>query len=82
MTLKEALRIVKDYGFVKQTVTTSESGICEVFHYFNYSIGDVKFMLSNDDEEEWYGSIFDYRIKFYTPESFADVLDSIEKGNW
>lgn len=85
MTLKEALRIVKEFGFSKQTVTTEASGCDHVFHYFNFKLGDLQFMLSNDESDdgnEWYGTIFDYRIKFYTIDSFVTVLLAIKRGEW
>lgn len=85
MTLKEALRIVKEFGFTKRTVTTTESGAADVYHYFSYKIGDVPFMLGTDEsksDDQWYGSIFDYGIKFYTIESFASLLLTVKSGEW
>jgi hypothetical protein len=85
MTLKEALKITKEFGFARKTVTTEASGCDHVYHYFVFQIGNVCFMLSNDDSEnadEWYGTIFDFNLKFYTLESFTSVLQSIQKGEW
>jgi hypothetical protein len=42
-------------------------------------------MLSNDDSDngdEWYGTIFDYQVKFYTIDSFVTVLLAIKRGEW
>lgn len=84
MTLKEALRIVKEFGFTKRTVPTEVSGSEELFHYFDYQIGDIQFMLSNDgdDANEWFGTIFDRSVKFYTIDSFVSVLLAIKQGDW
>ncbi len=83
MTLKEALRIVKEFGFEKKTVTSNQSGCDETYHYFTYSIGDISFMLSNDDNPNvWFGTIFDYGVKFYTINSFVSVLLAIKNGEW
>jgi hypothetical protein len=84
MTLKETLRIVKEFGFTKQAVPTEASGTERLFHYFHYKIGDVQFMLSNDDEEngEWYGTIFNHQVKFYTMDSFVSVLLAVKQGQW
>lgn len=85
MTLKEALRIVKEFGFEKVTVTTKESGNEQLFHYFYIQIGDVQLMLKKDEDlvnTEWYGSISDYKIKFYTKELFHDLCSNVKKGEW
>ena len=85
MTLKEALRITKEFGFARKTVTTEASGCDHVYHYFVFEIGDIQFMLSNDDSDngdEWYGTVFDFKIKFYTIDSFVTVLLAIKAGEW
>jgi len=85
MTLKEALRITKEFGFARKTVTTEASGCDHVYHYFVFQIGDIQFMLSNDDSDngdEWYGTVFDFKVKFYTIDSFVTVLLAIKAGEW
>jgi hypothetical protein len=85
MTLKEALRITKEFGFARKTVTTEASGCDHVYHYFVFQIGDIQFMLSNDDSDngdEWYGTVFDFKVKFYTIDSFVTVLLAIKRGEW
>lgn len=85
MTLKETLRIVKEFGFARKTVTTEASGCDEVYHYFMFKMGDIEFMLSNDESDngdEWYGTIFDSTVKFYTIDSFVSVLLAIKQGDW
>jgi hypothetical protein len=42
-------------------------------------------MLSNDDSDngdEWYGTVFDFKVKFYTIDSFVTVLLAIKRGEW
>jgi hypothetical protein len=83
MNLRQALRLKKDFGFQKKTVTTTESGSNEVFHYFEKDINGISLVISCDDAQyEWYGSIFDYPIKFYTPASFRGLILSIMEGHW
>jgi hypothetical protein len=85
MTLKEALRITKEFGFARKTVTTEASGCDHVYHYFVFQIGDIQFMLSNDDSDngdECYGTVFDFKVKFYTIDSFVTVLLAIKRGEW
>lgn len=85
MTLKEALKITKEFGFARKTVTTEASGCDHVYHYFVFEISDICFMLSNDESDngdEWYGTIFDFNLKFYTYDSFVSVLQAIQKGEW
>ncbi len=83
MNLRQALRLKKDFGFQKKTVTTTESGSNKVFHYFEKDINGVSLMISNDEgDKEWHGSIFDYPIKFYTPASFRGLILSIMEGHW
>lgn len=85
MTLKEALKITKEFGFARKTVTTEASGCDHVYHYFVFEIGNVCLTLSNDESDngdEWYGTIFDFNLKFYTYDSFVSVLQAIQKGEW
>jgi hypothetical protein len=83
MNLREVLKLQKDFGFQKKTVTTTESGGKELFHYFEKKINGISLMISIDDgKSEWYGSIFDYPIKFYTPASFKGLIKSIREGHW
>lgn len=78
MNLKEALK----FRFDKKTVTTKESGDCKVYHYFHKRINGVLFMLSVDDKGEWFGSIMEYDVKFYTPASFKNVIQAVKDGWW
>jgi len=83
MNLRQALRLKKDFGFQKKTVTTTESGSNKVFHYFEKEIKGISMMITNDeDESTWYGTIFDYPAKFYTPASFRGLILSVMEGHW
>jgi virulence-associated protein VagC len=83
MNLRQALRLKKDFGFQKKTVTMTESGHDKVFHYFETTINGLPLMLSNDDDDiSWYGTIFDYPVKFYTPASFRGLILSVMEGHW
>jgi hypothetical protein len=84
MTLKEAICLKLKYQFEKETMTTTNTGDGSVFHYFRKTINDVTIHISPAEDKEgvWYGSIFDFNIKFYAVGSFEELIKSITKGEW
>lgn len=84
MNIREALRLKKEFGFVKTSVPTEVSGAEELYHYFVCKIGDLQFMLSNDgpNEDVWFMTFFDYSVKFYNLDSCASVLLAVKQGEW
>jgi hypothetical protein len=84
MTLREAIKLKLEYQFEKRTMTTYETGDANVFHYFEMEINGVILHLAPVDDKPtvWFGSIFDYNVKFYTPESFKSLIKSIQNGEW
>lgn len=84
MTLKEAIKIKLEYDFVKRTMTTEKTGDTTVFHYFVMEMNGITFMLSplDDNPNVWFGSLFDWNVKFFTPETFKSVIKSIQNGEW
>ena len=78
MTLREAI----SFRFQKVTMTTQMTGDTSVFHYFQKTINNVPLMIDVDDKGNWYGTIFDMGVKFYTPGLFKDIVKAVEKGEW
>ena len=78
MTLREAI----SFRFNKLTITTQMSGGNEVFHYFHKTINGVPLMIDIDKDGNWYGTIFDMGVKFYTAKLFQDIVTAVEKGQW
>ncbi len=65
-------------------MTTYATGDDKVFHYFEMEINGVILHLAPVDDKPgvWFGSIFDYNVKFYTQESFKSLIKSIQNGEW
>lgn len=65
-------------------MTTEQTGDDKVFHYFQIEINGVVLLLSPLDDKPtvWFGSIFDYNVKFFTTESFKSLIKSIQNGEW
>lgn len=84
MTLREAIKLKLEYQFEKRTITTEQTGDDKVFHYFQIEINGVALLLSPLDDKPtvWFGSIFDYNVKFFTSESFKSLIKSIQNGEW
>jgi hypothetical protein len=83
MTLRDAIQLKKDFQFEKKTLTTLYTGD-KVYHYFTLIVNGVSLHLAPDDNRDnvWYGSIFDYSVKFYTWDSFKSLIKSIQNGEW
>lgn len=81
MKLREALKLKKEFEFEKKTVTTEYSGADETFHYFDAKMNGFDLMIDQDGNE-WFGTIFDYPVRFYTYASFKGLIKSIQKGEW
>lgn len=76
MTLRDALK----FNFRKVTVTKQQSGT-ETYHYFTHNIGDVSLWIVQDENGEWYGSIFDNpSLKMYTRSSFQQLIKIVERN--
>jgi hypothetical protein len=58
------------------------TGDTSVLHYFQKTINNVPLMIDVDDEGNWFGTIFDMGVKFYTPSLFQDIINAVEKGEW
>ena len=84
MTLKEAIKLKLEYQFEKRTMTTDKTGDDEVFHYFEMRMNGIIFHLApvDDNPSVWFGSLSDWSVKFYTPESFKSIIKSIQNGEW
>jgi hypothetical protein len=84
MTLREAIKLKLEFQFEKRTMTTYATGDDKVFHYFEMEINGVILHLAPVDDKPgvWFGSIFDYNVKFYTQESFKSLIKSIQNGEW
>jgi hypothetical protein len=84
MTIKEAIFLKLEYRFEKETMTKSSTGDTSVYHYFRKTINGVTLFIAplDDNVNVWYGSIFDYPIKFYAVGSFEALIRSLEKGEW
>jgi hypothetical protein len=84
MTLKEAIRLKKQFNFKKKTCTTAETGDKKVWHYFSLMINNVGLQLSPSETNPnvWYGSMLHYSVKFYPMDSFRSLIKSIQNGEW
>lgn len=84
MTLREAIEIKLKYQFAKETLTTSQSGDGDVFHYFTITINGVTLHLAPEDKRPgvWFGSILELPVKFYSVGSFQSVIKAIQDGEW
>jgi len=78
MTLREAI----SFRFQKVTMTTQMTGDTSVLHYFSKTINNVPLMIDVDKNGNWFGTIFDMGVKFYTPGLFRDIVKAVEKGEW
>ena len=83
MTLREALKLKKEFEFKKKTCTTEMTGDNKVFHYFILDLNGLDLMLDYDaKDKEWFGTIFNYPVRFYTYPSFKGLIKSVQKGEW
>lgn len=84
MTLKEAIRLKKQFNFDKVTLTTEHTGDNKVWQYFTLKVNDVCLHLEpcETNPDIWYGSILHYSVKFYPMESFRSLIKSIQNGDW
>jgi hypothetical protein len=63
-------------------MTTQMTGDTSVLHYFSKTINNVPLMIDVDKNGNWFGTIFDMGVKFYTPGLFRDIVKAVEKGEW
>lgn len=84
MTLREAIKLKKEFQFEKRTMTTDKTGDTNVYHYFEMEINGLVLHLAPVDDKPsvWYGSIFDFSVKFYNQDSFKSLIKSIQNGEW
>ena len=84
MTIRDAIKLKKDFQFEKKTLTKEQTGDNEVFQYFELMINGVCLHMAPEDERPhiWFGSILEHSVKFYTIDSFRSLIKSIQNGEW
>lgn len=81
MTLRETIRIAKEYGFKKVTVLKQDSGCDDVFHYFNTRSNGVDLMIYLDElKNQWVLDINMGDTYFYNFESVVNIIHAITNG--
>lgn len=79
MKLHEALKLKNDYEFSQVHFDDTIPN-----HYFEKKINGMVLIIENeeDNHNEWFGSIVNHNIKFYTYESFKSLIDAVKLGTW
>ncbi len=73
MTLRQVLRL----RLQKVTMPTEQTGDDKVYHYFEQEFNGIPVLCQEDENGEWYLSVFDYGCRFYTYRSAKQLIDLI-----